>query len=93
MKRSAVILLSLVAVIFIFAGKIITSGIYDWDSLRVEKTHNGYERDILKGPTQTLESFEIKALTLHPGKESHTYLVDKGCDELLIIKEGSATYQ
>lgn len=89
-RRSFIILISLISFIFVFAGKIITSGVYDWNNLKAGKTHSGYERDILKGPTQTLESFEIKCITLHPGKESHTYVIDKGTDELIIIKDGSA---
>jgi uncharacterized cupin superfamily protein len=82
------------SILFIFTSiygvKIITSGVYSWAKMKAIKTHTGWERDILKGPTQSLESFEIKAITLHPGKESHTYLIDKGCDELVIIKEGFA---
>jgi mannose-6-phosphate isomerase-like protein (cupin superfamily) len=34
--------------------------------------------------------FDIKAIALHSGKTTHTYLVGKGSDELFIVKEGSA---
>jgi len=34
--------------------------------------------------------FDIQAISLHSGKATHTYLVGKESDELIIIKEGSA---
>ncbi|MDP3001634.1 MAG: cupin domain-containing protein [Bacteroidales bacterium] len=72
------------------AGKLITSGVYDWNRLQNVKNHTGWVRNILKGPTQSLKMFDIKAVTIDAGKKTQTYFVEKGCDELIIIKEGSA---
>ena len=79
-----------VAVIVLAATKDINSSVYNWDNLKIVKSRTGSVRDILKGPTRSLEMFNIKALTLRPGKATHMSLIEKGCDELFIIKEGSA---
>jgi mannose-6-phosphate isomerase-like protein (cupin superfamily) len=84
------VLLFAVMVITVSAVKFIQSGVYDWNKLKEEKTHTGWVRNILKGPTQSLESFDIKVITLYPAKVLHTHLIEKDCDELIIIKEGSA---
>ena len=69
---------------------IINSSVYDWEKLAVKKTQTGEERNILSGPTQTLDMFEIKAITLGQNQAFKEFRVEKGFDELLIIKEGSA---
>jgi mannose-6-phosphate isomerase-like protein (cupin superfamily) len=82
-------LLFVVSVLITAATAAITSSVYNWDNLKVIKIHTGMVRDILKGPTRSLEMFNIKAITLRQGKTTHTSLIEKGCDELYIIKEGS----
>ncbi|MGD0342012.1 MAG: cupin domain-containing protein [Bacteroidales bacterium] len=72
------------------AVKQIASGVFDWSKLKTEKTHTGSIINILKGPTRSLDMFNIQAILLHSGKVTHTYLVGKENDELLIIKEGYA---
>ena len=72
------------------AVKLIPSGVYDWNRLQNVINNTGWVRNILKGPTQTLEMFDIKAVALDAGKRTQTYQIKKGCDELIIIKEGSA---
>jgi quercetin dioxygenase-like cupin family protein len=56
----------------------------------VKKTSYGEERDIFKGPTKSLDMFDVKAITLNEEQSVKTYKVESGFDELLIIKEGSA---
>jgi (S)-ureidoglycine aminohydrolase len=82
--------LLLVFISFVAAIRQINSGVYDWSKLKVIRTHSGTQRRILKGPTRSLEMFEINALSMHSGKMTHSYLIGKQCDELIIIKEGSA---
>jgi uncharacterized cupin superfamily protein len=77
-------------VISVAAIKHIGSGAYDWSKLVPVKSHTGSVTEILKGPTRSLESFDIKAVSMHPGKMTHSYLVGRMSDELIIIKEGSA---
>jgi uncharacterized cupin superfamily protein len=80
----------IIMLIAVSAVKPIVSGVFDWSKLKSLKTHTGSVISILKGPTRSLEMFDIKAISLHSGKATHTYLVGKESDELLIIKEGSA---
>lgn len=80
----------MILLISVSAVKPIISGVFDWSKFKSIKTHTGSVINILKGPTRSLEMFEIKAISLHSGKATHTYLVGKESDELLIVKEGSA---
>jgi mannose-6-phosphate isomerase-like protein (cupin superfamily) len=72
------------------ASVVINSSVYDWEKLTLKKTPTGEERIILSGPTQTLEKFDIKVITLNSGQSVKEYKVENGLDQLLIIKEGSA---
>jgi Cupin domain. len=80
----------MILLITVSAVKPIVSGVFDWSKFKSIRTHTGSEINILKGPTRSLEMFDIKAILLHSGKATHTYLMGKESDELLIIKEGSA---
>jgi quercetin dioxygenase-like cupin family protein len=82
--------LFLIAILSVAADQAITSSIYDWTKLTVKKTSYGEERDIFKGPTKSLDMFDVKAITLNEEQSVKTYKVESGFDELLIIKEGSA---
>jgi mannose-6-phosphate isomerase-like protein (cupin superfamily) len=66
-------------------AQLINSGVYEWEKLQGNNT-----KQILKGPTRSLEMFEIKAVTLPGGYGFTKYKVKNGTDELLIIKEGMA---
>jgi mannose-6-phosphate isomerase-like protein (cupin superfamily) len=81
---------SVFLLIAIAAGKPITSGIYDWSKFKPVKTRTGSVINFMKGPTRSLEMFDIKAISMHSGKATHPYLMGKESDELFIIKEGSA---
>ncbi len=80
----------IILLIAVSAGKPIVSGVFDWSKFKPVRTHTGSVINILKGPTRSLEMFDIKAITLHSGKSTHLYLVGKENDELLIVKEGFA---
>jgi (S)-ureidoglycine aminohydrolase len=80
----------MILLVAVSAGKPIVSGVFDWSKIKTVKTHTGSLMNILKGPTRSLEMFDIKAISLHSGKATHSYLVGKGIDELFIIKEGNA---
>jgi XRE family transcriptional regulator, regulator of sulfur utilization len=69
-------------------GQVLSSRIFDWDSLKVEKTKVGARRDVVRSPTATLDELEMHITTLDAGQQSHPphqHLAE----ELLIIKEGT----
>lgn len=89
-KRGLFLVIPLIMAFMIPAVKPIPSSVYEWTKLAVKKNSRGSVRSILKGPTRSLDMFEIKAVTLN-GKESlKEYTVGKGYDELLIVKSGTA---
>jgi hypothetical protein len=72
---------SVFLLIAIAAGKPITSGIYDWSKFKPVKTRTGSVINFMKGPTRSLEMFDIKAISMHSGKATHPYLMGKESDE------------
>jgi mannose-6-phosphate isomerase-like protein (cupin superfamily) len=84
------LLLLLIPLIFISAGDLLPSGVYEWQKLIVRRNRNREVRNILKSSTRSLEMFDIKAVTLAGGYGFSKYRVKNGTDELLIIKEGMA---
>lgn len=83
-------LLVIIIIISVAAKKVLVSDVYNWEKLEIKKNSSGEVRDFFSSPAQTLENFQIKAITLYPGKDTKDYLVESGTDELLIIKEGTA---
>ena len=67
---------------------VLSSRIFDWDSLKVAKTNVGFRRDVVKSPTATLDELEMHITTLNPGQQSHPPH-QHVAEELLIIKEGT----
>lgn len=70
----------------------LTSTIFDWDKLPVEKKPTGERRQICEGTTPTLAQFRSHVTTLPPhspwpAAEAHTN------EEIVIIKEGSLEYE
>ncbi len=61
---------------------------YEWKTIPVEKTKTGERRQFLKGPTKTLQHFEIHATNLAPGKASHKGHVHQDMGELILVREG-----
>jgi uncharacterized cupin superfamily protein len=82
-------LLIIIIIISVAAKKVLVSDVYNWEKLAVRKNASGEVRDYFSSPAQTLENFQIKAVTLYPAKNVERYLVEKGTDELIIVKEGS----
>ena len=69
-------------------GTVLSSRIFDWDSLKVAKTNVGFRRDVVRSPTATLDELEMHITTLNAGLESHPPH-QHVAEELLIIKEGT----
>jgi len=68
--------------------QVMGSRIFDWDSLKVEKTKVGERRDVVRLPTATLDELEMHITTLNAGQESHPPH-QHPAEELIIIKEGT----
>ena len=67
---------------------VLSSRIFDWDSLKVAQTKVGSRRDVVRSPTATLDELEMHITTLNAGMESHPPH-QHAAEELLIIKEGT----
>ena len=78
------------ALLSVAAKKILSSSVFEWEKLPVKTTSTGEVRNVFSSPTQTLNMFDIKAVTLNQGNSTSDYTVKNGFDELIIIKEGSA---
>ena len=76
-----------------YAQQALQSSVYEWEKLPFKKTPTGEVRDILQGPTRSLDMFDIKAVTLSPLKEKWNFKVKSATDELIIIKEGVVAIQ
>lgn len=84
---------SLLPALVVAAGTMVGSSVYDWEKLEVRRTGDGELRSIVSGPTQTLDRFEAKAITLSPGKGAKEYEAAAGFDELIIVKEGEVVFR
>jgi uncharacterized cupin superfamily protein len=89
-KSNLLYLLIFLIPVLMAAGRLTSSAFIDWEKVSTIKSHTGWTRNLLKGPTRSLDMLEIQAFTLYPGKITHTYLVDRQNDELFIVKEGAA---
>jgi len=69
-------------------SQVMGSRIFDWDTLKVEKTKVGERRDVVRLPTATLDELEMHITTLNAGQESHAPH-QHPAEELIIIKEGT----
>ena len=67
---------------------VLSSRIFDWDTLKVSQTKVGSRRDVVRSPTATLDELEMHITTLNAGMESHPPH-QHVAEELLIIKEGT----
>ena len=50
---------------------VIGAAVYSWNDMSVKKTDVGEYRQVLRGPTATLDELELHITTLMPGKDSH----------------------
>ncbi len=67
----------------------LTSNVYRWHDLKVEKSEARERRQILEGSTTDLEYFEIHATTVEPKKSPHAGHSHDDTEELVIVKEGT----
>jgi quercetin dioxygenase-like cupin family protein len=61
--------------------------VFEWSALPVKKTDVGELRDVVRGPTATLDELEIHVTSLNPGLASHPPHRHPN-EELVIIDQG-----
>jgi (S)-ureidoglycine aminohydrolase len=89
MKKSKLLLvLALLTGFSVSAQKILVSSVYDGEKVKSDNSQTGEVRSYFKSPTKNLETFNIEAITINAGKVGNVLQVEKGTDELMIIKEG-----
>jgi len=70
----------------------LTSTIFEWDKLPVQKNPNGERREVVDGSTPTLAQFRSHVTTLNPG--TPWGILDKHTDEeVVIIKDGVLEFE
>ncbi|GGY88627.1 hypothetical protein GCM10011613_37100 [Cellvibrio zantedeschiae] len=87
----AFISVCLTCISFSFASSavpLISASVYDWNNMDVKKTDVGEYRQVIKGPTATLDELELHVTTLLPGQNSHAPHRHVN-EELVIIREGT----
>ena len=62
--------------------------VFDWARLNAKPTEVAARRDVMRGPTRTLDELEIHITTLNPGAVSHPPHRHPE-EELLIVREGT----
>jgi (S)-ureidoglycine aminohydrolase len=67
----------------------ITSKVFAWKSLSVEKDSGSSFMKIANGPTATLANLEMQAVMVEPGKSPHAPLAHPDAEELIIVKDGN----
>lgn len=70
----------------------LTSTVFAWEKLSVEKRPNGERREVTEGSTPTLAEFRSHVTTLDPGA-SWGNLDTHADDEVVIVKEGTLDYE
>lgn len=69
------------------ADPVMSSSIFDWNTIPVKETEVGAVRKLFQAPTATLDELECHVTTLHPGETSHPPHKHPE-EEVIIIKEG-----
>ena len=67
---------------------IMSSSIFDWNTIEAKPTKTGSSRKFFQAPTATLDELECHVTTLNPGETPHAPHKHPD-EELLIIKEGT----
>lgn len=67
---------------------IIGPSTYSWSSMKANKTQVGEMRQVLKGPTATLEELEVHITDLNPGQASHPPHHHPN-EELILLETGT----
>lgn len=66
----------------------LTSGVFEWDKLKVEPNKLGVRRAVLDGSTTTLDKLHCHITTLNPGERSGEPRLHLQ-EEIIIVKEGT----
>jgi quercetin dioxygenase-like cupin family protein len=66
---------------------LMTSAVFDWESIPVKETKTGSSRNFFHGPTATLDELECHVTTVNVGQASHPGHAHPE-EELIIVKEG-----
>jgi uncharacterized cupin superfamily protein len=69
-------------------GGIIGPSVYDWTQIKAKTTDVGEYRQVLKGPTATLDELEVHVTMLLPGKWSHPPHHHPN-EELVLLRQGT----
>lgn len=67
---------------------VMSSTVFDWNTIAVKQTDVGSSRQIVRAPTATLDELEMHITTLNPGQTSHAPHRHPN-EELIIIREGT----
>jgi quercetin dioxygenase-like cupin family protein len=67
----------------------ITSKVFVWKSLVVEKDSGSRFMKIVNAPTATLANLEMKVVQVDPGKSPHAPMAHPDVEELIIVKDGN----
>jgi quercetin dioxygenase-like cupin family protein len=67
---------------------VIGPAVFEWSALPAQKTDVGELRNVVRGPTATLEELEMHVTTLNPGLASHPPHQHPN-EELVIIDQGN----
>ena len=70
------------------AAPVLSSSVFDWNSMKVETTNVGERRTVFRAPTATLDELECHITTLNPGQASHPPHRHPE-EEILIVREGT----
>lgn len=86
----AFIATTLTAGAFALANKepIMSSSVFDWNSIAAKPTDVGSVRSFFKSRTATLDELEVHVTTLEPGKTSHPPHRHPN-EELIIVRQGT----
>lgn len=84
------ILLTIIVLTGLFCqAQPVTSKLFAWKDLMVQKDSSSYFMKIANGPTATLANLEMRVVELDPGKQPHAPLAHFDSEELIIVKEGN----
>jgi XRE family transcriptional regulator, regulator of sulfur utilization len=92
-RDSLIVLLTACATLSIVAlaqsdKSLMSSSIFDWNTIEARQTKVGSTRKFFQAPTQTLDELECHVTTLNPGESPHAPHQHPD-EELIIIKEGT----
>jgi (S)-ureidoglycine aminohydrolase len=67
----------------------VSSAVYAWEDLDIEKSETGERRHLFKGYTDAFEYLQVHSNTVEPGMAVHGAHSHDDREELIIIKEGT----